>query len=72
MTKTDAIESVKKSNYIMGQVEYAKELTLWLLDCVDKNEIENSEGFIFNLNNKIAIDLSDLKTQIEIIDKETR
>lgn len=72
MTNTNIMENSKKINRLMGQTDYAKDLTLWILDCVETNEIESLESFIFNLNNKIAIDLSEIKIQFENIEKESK
>lgn len=72
MTNTNIMENSKKINRLMGQTDYAKDLTLWILDCVETNEIESLESFIFNLNNKIAIDLSEIKIQFENIEKENK
>ncbi|WP_210141725.1 hypothetical protein [Staphylococcus sp. GDY8P90P] len=72
MTKDEYIEQTEKMHHILGQSDYANELMKWLVDyCNSKphdEEISEDLGeLLFNLNNKLFIDLNDLKMQMKQI-----
>lgn len=72
MTKDEYIEQAEKMHHILGQSDYANELMKWLVDyCNSKpldEEISEDLGeLLFNLNNKLFIDLNDLKMQMKQI-----
>lgn len=77
MTKDEYIEQTEKAHHIMGQSDYALELNKWLVDyCKSKllEEIisEDLGELLFNLNNKLTIDLTDLKMQMTNIRKGSK
>lgn len=72
MTKDEYVEQTEKMHHILGQSDYANELMQWLIDyCKSKpldEEISEDLGeLLFNLNNKLLIDLNDLKMQMRQI-----
>ncbi|MDE1710051.1 hypothetical protein ACQE30_05780 [Staphylococcus cohnii] len=72
MTKDEYIVQTEKMHHILGQSDYANELMKWLVDyCNSKpldEEISEDLGeLLFNLNNKLFIDLNDLKMQMKQI-----
>ncbi len=72
MTKDEYIEQTEKMHHILGQSDYANELMKWLVDyCnakpLDKEISEDLGELLFNLNNKLFIDLNDLKMQMKQI-----
>ncbi|PTI42356.1 hypothetical protein BU056_01420 [Staphylococcus succinus] len=69
MTKNEYIDQTEKMHHILGQSDYALELNKWLVDyCNSKpldEEISKDLGeLLFNISNKLTIDLTDLKMQI--------
>lgn len=72
MTKGEYIEKTEKIHYILGQSDYSNELMQWLVDyCNSKpldEEISEDLGeLLFNFNNKLFIDINDLKIQMKQI-----
>ena len=72
MTKDEYIVQTEKMHHILGQSDYANELMKWLVDyCnskpIDEEISEDLGELLFNLNNKLFIDLNDLKMQMKQI-----
>ncbi|MBL0376835.1 MULTISPECIES: hypothetical protein [Staphylococcus] len=72
MTKDEYIVQTEKMHHILGQSDYANELMKWLVDyCnskpIDEEISEDLGELLFNLNNKLLIDLNDLKMQMKQI-----
>lgn len=72
MTKDEYIKQTEKMHHILGQSDYANELMKWLVDyCnskpIDEEISEDLGELLFNLNNKLLIDLNDLKMQMKQI-----
>lgn len=77
MNKVEYIEQTEKAHHLMGQGDYVNELNQWLVDyCKAKlleEEISEDLGeLLFNLNNKLTIDLTDLKMQMTNIRKGSK
>ncbi|MEX6046714.1 hypothetical protein [Staphylococcus ureilyticus] len=77
MTKDEYIEQTEKMHHLIGQSDYMLELQKWLVDyCNSKpldEEISVDLGeLLFNLNNKLTIDLTDLKMQMTNIRKGSK
>ncbi|MDT3984199.1 hypothetical protein RPN65_10815, partial [Staphylococcus ureilyticus] len=71
------IEQTEKMHHLIGQSDYMLELQKWLVDyCNSKpldEEISEDLGeLLFNLNNKLTIDLTDLKMQMTNIRKGSK
>ncbi|MDV3052474.1 MULTISPECIES: hypothetical protein [Staphylococcus] len=72
MTKDEYIEKTEKIHHILGQSDYANELMQWLVDYCNAKPLDEEFSkdlgeLLFNLNNKLLIDLNDLKMQIKQI-----
>lgn len=74
MIKDEYIEQAEKMHHILGQSDYSNEIMQWLVDyCnskpLDEEINEDLAELLFNLNNKLTIDLADLKMQMKNIRK---
>ncbi|MBB2508476.1 hypothetical protein G5S33_01906 [Staphylococcus cohnii subsp. cohnii] len=74
MTKDEYIVQTEKMHHLMGQSDYMLELQKWLFDYCnskphDKEISEDLGELLFNLKNKLTIDLTDLKLQMTNIRK---
>lgn len=77
MTKDQYIEQTERAHHILGQSDYANELMQWLIDyCkskpLDEKISEYLGELLFNLNNKLIIDLTDFKMQMTNIRKGSK
>lgn len=77
MTKDQYIEQTEWAHHILGQSDYANELMQWLIDyCnskpLDEKISEDLGELLFNLNNKLIIDLTDFKMQMTNIRKGSK
>lgn len=72
MTKDEYIEKTEKMHHLMGQSDYMLELQKWLFDYCNSKSLDEEfskdlRELLFNLNNKLLIDLNDLKMQMKQI-----
>lgn len=77
MTKDEYMEQTEKMHHILGQSDYSNEIMQWLVDYCNSKPLEKeiSEDLgelLFNLNNKLLIDLNDLKMQMTNIRKGSK